>query len=258
MGTGGAHHRAQAVVGGLDGGHPLPQGLVDRIFQGPAAGRDRYHLGPEQLHAEDVEGLALDVDLAHVDPALEAEEGGSGGGGHAVLAGAGLGDHAGLAHPPGEQGLADHVVDLVRPGVSQVLPLEEDADAQPVGQAPALGDRSGPPPVVPQEIHVVGPEHWVGPRFGERGFQLHAGRHQGLREVPPAEVAEAAPGGGVAHQVRRHNRDSARACTVSIPHLRGQNPVTGRPGRRGRGCRRRRRWRGRDPGRPRRPLWRPG
>ena len=38
--------------------------------------------------------LAADVLLAHVDDALQAEHGAGGGGGHAVLAGAGLGDHA--------------------------------------------------------------------------------------------------------------------------------------------------------------------
>ncbi len=32
-----AHHRAEAVVGGLDGGHPVPHGLVDRVLQGAAA-----------------------------------------------------------------------------------------------------------------------------------------------------------------------------------------------------------------------------
>jgi hypothetical protein len=46
-----------------------------------------------------------------------------------VLAGAGLGDDAGLAEAPRQQDLADAVVDLVRAGVVQVLALEEDAAA---------------------------------------------------------------------------------------------------------------------------------
>jgi hypothetical protein len=54
---------------------------------------------------------------------------GRGGRGHAVLAGAGLGDHPGLAHPLGEQRLAQHVVDLVRAGVVEVLALEQDPRA---------------------------------------------------------------------------------------------------------------------------------
>jgi hypothetical protein len=51
----------------------------------------------------------------------------TGGAGHAVLAGAGLGDDPRLAHVLGEQRLADGVVHLVRAGVVQVLALEEDA-----------------------------------------------------------------------------------------------------------------------------------
>ena len=68
-------------------------------------------------------GLTAGGDLALVDAALEAEHGAHGGGGHAVLAGAGLGDHAGLAHALDEQGLAERVVDLVRAGVVQILTL---------------------------------------------------------------------------------------------------------------------------------------
>ena len=33
-----AHHRAEAVVGRLDGGHPVAHGLVDRVLQRAAAG----------------------------------------------------------------------------------------------------------------------------------------------------------------------------------------------------------------------------
>jgi len=43
-----------------------------------------------------------------------------------VLPGAGLGDDARLPHAPGEQRLAERVVDLVRAGMGQVLALEVD------------------------------------------------------------------------------------------------------------------------------------
>ena len=66
---------------------------------------------------------------AHVDDALEAEQRAGRRGGDAVLAGAGLGDDAPLAHAPGEQRLAERVVDLVRAGVGEVLALEEDPRA---------------------------------------------------------------------------------------------------------------------------------
>ena len=73
--------------------------------------------------------LPLDVLRAHVHHAFEAKARRNGGRGHAVLAGAGLGDDARLAHAPGEQRLADGVVDLVRAGVVQVLALEADLRA---------------------------------------------------------------------------------------------------------------------------------
>ena len=63
---------------------------------------------------------------AHVDDALQAEQGAGRGRGHAVLAGAGLGDDAALAHAHGEQRLTEHVVDLVGAGVAEVLALEVD------------------------------------------------------------------------------------------------------------------------------------
>ncbi len=88
-----------------------------------AAG-DRSHFGAQQLHAEDVGRLAADVFFAHVDDAVESEMGAGGGGRDAMLAGAGFGDHALLAHAQREQALADRVVDLVSAGVIEVFAFE--------------------------------------------------------------------------------------------------------------------------------------
>ena len=141
----GAEHRAEHVVGGADVGHPVAHRLVDGVLERAAAGVDGHHLGAEQAHAVDVEPLAAHVLAAHVDDAGEAERRRGGGGGHAVLAGAGLGDHPLLAHQPGEQALAEGVVDLVRAGVEQVLALEEDAGAaQLLGQALGEVERRRP------------------------------------------------------------------------------------------------------------------
>ena len=71
-------------------------------------------LAPKQLHAEHVRLLALDVGRAHEDLARQSEARAHGGDRDAVLAGARLGDDARLAHAPGEQDLAEAVVDLVR------------------------------------------------------------------------------------------------------------------------------------------------
>ena len=103
----------------------------------PAPRGHRVDLGAQQLHAEHVGLLALDVGGAHEDLARQAEAGAHGRHRDAVLAGAGLGDDARLAHARGEQDLAQAVVDLVAAGVVELVALEVDlgaalaAEAQP-------------------------------------------------------------------------------------------------------------------------------
>ena len=108
------HRRAEDVVGRLDVRDPVAHRLVDRVLERRRARRDRADLGAERAHPQDVRALALDVLGAHVDDARQVEQRAGRRGRHAVLAGAGLGDHPGLAEPPGEQRLAERVVDLVR------------------------------------------------------------------------------------------------------------------------------------------------
>ena len=161
------HHRigmragggADAVEGVGDIGHPVAQRLVHRVLERARARLDRAHLGAQHLHAEDVRLLPLDVDRAHVDDAVEAEARAGGRGGDAVLAGAGLGDDALLAHAPGEQDLAEHVVDLVRAGVVELVALEIDLRAaellgQPLGEI----ERARPPDIVLEEAVELGLE----------------------------------------------------------------------------------------------------
>ena len=164
-----ARDRAEDVVGGLDVRDPVAHGLVDRVLQGARARRDGDHLGAEQAHAGDVERLALGVDLAHVDRAVEAEEGRRGGGGDAVLARAGLGDDARLADALREQRLAEHVVDLVRAGVVEVFALQDDAGAAGVrGEARHLGDDRRPAGVAAAELGELGLERRVELRRARR------------------------------------------------------------------------------------------
>ena len=123
------------------------------------AAADGPHFGAEQLHAVDVRRLAADVLLAHVDDAVEAEVGTGGRGRHAVLPGAGLGDHPLLAHPQREQRLAERVVDLVRAGVVQVFALQPDLrPAALLGQPLGEIQRRRPADVVLQAGHPARPE----------------------------------------------------------------------------------------------------
>src|SRR5699024_8912165 len=103
-------HGAEQVVGAVDVGDPVTEGLVDGVLEGAAADGDRDDLRTEHLHAGDVERLAFGVLFTHVDDTFQTEQGTGGGGGHPVLACSGLGDHPGLAHAFGEQGDRKSVV----------------------------------------------------------------------------------------------------------------------------------------------------
>ena len=109
------HRRAEAVVRRLDAATHAAHRFVDRVLQRRAPRLHRHDLGAEQLHAPHVERLALDVDRAHVDRAVEPEQRGGGRGRDAVLAGAGLGDHALLAHAPREQAWPSTLLILCEP-----------------------------------------------------------------------------------------------------------------------------------------------
>ena len=153
-----AGDRADHVVGVFDIGHPVAQRLVHGVLQRARAGCDRRHLGAQQLHAEHVRRLPLDVGRAHIDDAGKAEPRRDGGRGHAMLAGAGFGDDPRLAHAPGQQDLAEAIVDLVRAGVVQLVALEIDLRAaemlgQPLGEI----ERARPAGIMLVEIVAVRP-----------------------------------------------------------------------------------------------------
>ena len=118
-----ARHGTDDVKSIVDIGHPVAHGFIQRVFQGFAATGHWHHRGTQQFHAVDVGALAFDVLAAHVNHTFQAVTRADGGCGHAVLACAGFGNHAGLAHAFGQHGLPDGVVDFVGAGVVQVLTL---------------------------------------------------------------------------------------------------------------------------------------
>ena len=120
---------ADHVVRRLDVRHPVAERLVDRVLERARPGRDRHNGRPQQLHAEDVEGLAMRVFFSHVDDAFLAEQRGGRCRRDPVLPRARLRDDPLLAHPPRQQALPEHVVDFVRAGVREVFAFEIDARA---------------------------------------------------------------------------------------------------------------------------------
>ena len=154
--------RADAIERVVDIGDPVAQGFVHRVFQGARAGLHRHDFGAEHVHAEDIGLLPLDIDGAHIDDAFEAEARAGGRRRNAMLAGAGFGDDAVLAHAPREQDLAEHIVDLVRAGVVQLFALEIDLGAaemfgQPLGEI----ERARPADIMGQQILQFGVESRV-------------------------------------------------------------------------------------------------
>ena len=104
-----------------------------------------------------------------------------------MLAGSGLRDHPRLAHPPGQQHLAEHVVDLVRPGVGQILPLEQHgAPAGLLAEPFRAVQQRRPARVAAQQSVQLGPEGGVLPCLLVGGGQFLQRRHQRLGREPAA------------------------------------------------------------------------
>jgi hypothetical protein len=188
-----AGRRAEDVEGRFDVGHPVAHGLVQGILEGLRAGFDADHGGAEQFHAIDVGRLALDVLGAHVDDTFHAVARRHGRGGDAMLAGAGLGDDPLLAHAPGQQGLTDGVVDLVRAGVIEVFALQVDLGAaEDFRPAPGVVDRAGPADVVAQFVAEFGLKIRVVPGRFIFARQFVERRHERLGDINAAVWAEMA------------------------------------------------------------------
>ena len=119
---------------------------IDSFLERLRAARDGHDLRAEHLHARHIRRLLLDVDLAHVDRAVEPEEGRRRRERHAVLSRARLGNDALLAHELRQKPLAHAVIELVRTRVIQILTLQINlAVADLARKALAVVDGRRPP-----------------------------------------------------------------------------------------------------------------
>ena len=176
-----------------DIGDPVAQRLVHRIFQRARAGGDAAHFRAEQMHAEDIGLLPLDIHLAHVDDAGQTEARRDRGGGDAMLAGAGFRDDARLAHAARQQNLAEAIVDLVRAGVVEVFALQIDLRAaemrrQPFGEI----ERARPADIMLQQSVQLGVKGWIVLRFFVGPLEIEHQRHQRLGDKAAAIGAKMA------------------------------------------------------------------
>jgi hypothetical protein len=108
-----------------------------------------------------------------------------------MLACAGLGNHAGLAHAFREQDLGEGIVDLVRAGMTEVFALEVDFRAAEFrGQIGGEVKRRRTADVLARQTLELGAKGRVAPRRAVRTLQLSERRDQCLRDVAAAELAE--------------------------------------------------------------------
>ena len=182
---------AENVMGAPDIRDPVPHRLVDRLFQGLLSGFDGYHLSPEHFHPIDVQSLTLAIDGTHIDDAFHAKHGGHSGGGHPMLAGPGLGDDPRLAHAPGQKDLADGIVDLVCPGMEEILPLEVNfGPAEFPCEALGVVEGGGAAAEFPQVVIELPLEFRILPGAVVFLFQLLQRVHQGLGDIAAAKCAK--------------------------------------------------------------------
>ena len=121
--------------------------------------------------------------------------------GHAMLPGTRFRDDPPFAHAVGEQRLPERVVDLVRAGVRQVFPLQEDSGpAGCLGEAPRFVHRGRPPDVIAQQSFELRPEPVIVACREVRAFELFDRLDQRLGHIAPAELAEVSACVGIASE----------------------------------------------------------
>ena len=114
-----------------------------------------------------------------------------------MLARAGLGDDARLAHAPGEEDLPHRVVELVRTGVVQILALEINfRAAEFLGEALGKIKRRGAADKFLEIIRQLALKFRVVLGAEVFGFQFLQWVHQGFRHITSAVGAEMALGVG--------------------------------------------------------------
>ena len=108
-----------------------------------------------------------------------------------MLAGTGLCDDAGLSEFLRQQRLAEHVIDLVRTRVVEVLTLKEHAHATQVSrEAGCLGQQGRATGVVEEQVAQTVLEGLVAPQAFPRGLDLFERTHEGLGDKTASEVTE--------------------------------------------------------------------
>ena len=131
----------------------------------------------------------------HEHHAFHAHQGSGGGGGYAVLTGAGLGNEAGLAHLLGKQCLTENIVDLMCTGMVQVFALEINfCTAKVLGHFLSVVQAAGTACVFVEQLGQFTVELRVVFVVVVGFFQLNDGIHQRFGDILSAVDAKASVG----------------------------------------------------------------
>ncbi len=191
----GAVGRAEDVMRGSDMSDPIAHGLIDRFLEGFLAGGHRTDLGPEHLHPEHVQGLALTIQFPHVDHALHSKHGGHRGRGHAMLARPGFSNDPFFPHALGKKNLPHAVVDFVSAGVIEVFSLQVNlGTAEITGQPFGVIQGGGPTAELPEIVIEFTLKLGIGLRAEILLLKLLKRMHQGFGHIAAAIGAEMSVG----------------------------------------------------------------
>ena len=181
---------AQHVVGIFVVGGPVTHGLVTGILKGGGACGHANHFCSHQAHTKDIGFLPLHIDGPHVDTAGKIQQGTGQCRSDTMLAGAGFGYDAGLAHALGQQGLPQHLIGLVGATMQQIFTLKVQTGLCAFGEVAAEGQGRRATGIFGEQ----GAEFLMKGRIGlclDKGFfQLQQCWNQDLRNIHAAEFAK--------------------------------------------------------------------
>ncbi|MPM86936.1 hypothetical protein SDC9_134029 [bioreactor metagenome] len=181
-----SHDRSQHIVGVLHLPCPFAHGFVHGILERPGTRHHRMNRCTKKTHPVDIQSLPLTIDTPHEHFALQAQQGGNGGGSHTMLSGSCFSNDAFLAHIFRQQALSEHIVDLMRACMVQILALEVDVGtAQVTAHIRCIGQQAWPPGIVGIQLGQFCLEAGIvlPPAVGLLQFQYC--RHQSFGDVLP-------------------------------------------------------------------------
>jgi len=144
-----------------------------------------------------------------------------------------FGDHARFAHPHRQQGLAEGTVDLVSPGMIQILTLEPNlSTAGGFGETLGKIQRRRAAHEIPQQYVQLLLKRWVLFRLDIFGFQLIEGSDERFGDVATSKVPKSPLGigqTGIGTGRIKKRSGHGQSKTIKLKKYCQNGPVNGQP-----------------------------